>query len=227
MRAASNQRSPIVLAQSAVPTILLSSATAITATGAITGLTALPYTPSGVVQVFVDLSGIGGVKGLYYARFSSTSACQLYTDAAGTITPTGLTAGAYAGLTGEQVLASILVPAGSMGPNGSLRVDAMFNCTNDANVKVVNVKANSTTVASTTLTTYGGVRKFQRWANRGAQNAQIVQQYGPADAGYTAGQVAYTTIDTSQNVTLTLTANLANAADFISLESYLIEVIPG
>lgn len=218
---------PYVLAQSAVPTILLSSATAITATGAITGLTALPYTPSGVVQVFMDLSGIGGVKGLYYARFSSTTACQLYTDPAGSIQPSGITAGAYAGLTGEQVLASILLPAGSMGPNGSTRFDVHFTYANSANNKTVYIRANGTSLAQTTLTTTAWIKKATRWVNRGAQNVNMSTLFGAPEGGLTSGGLNYTTIDTSQNVTFTLTANLANAADYAMVEAYLIEVIPG
>jgi len=48
---------PRILAQGAGPIILLSSATNISATGAITGLTALPYTPSGVVRVYLPHGG--------------------------------------------------------------------------------------------------------------------------------------------------------------------------
>lgn len=90
----------------AAPIILLGAATNITATGAITGLTALPYTPSGVVQVYC-YAQTGLAAGLYYAIFSSTTACQLYLDAAGTITPTGITAGAFAGGTTLATLLTI------------------------------------------------------------------------------------------------------------------------
>lgn len=141
--------SPFVLTQSAVQVILSSSATAISATGAVSGATAisatvavsgetaLPYVPSGVVQVFMFLASIGGENRLYYARYSSATAFQLYLDAAGTITPTGLAAGAYAGGTSEVTLVEVTIPGGAMGANGSIQIDKQTSCSSTANVKTL------------------------------------------------------------------------------------------
>ena len=143
---------PYILAQSAVPTILLSSATSISATGAISGLTALPYVPAGVVKVYC-FAQAGLAAGLYYARFSSTTACQIFTDAAGTVTPTGITAGAYAGGTTEVVLSALIVPGGQMGPSGSVRTSERWTHIGNTNVKTMKLFFGGVSLSSETVST--------------------------------------------------------------------------
>ena len=217
---------PYVQAQSAVPVILLSSATAITATGAITGLTALPYQPSGVVQVYC-FAQTGLTAGLYYATFSSTTACQLYTNAAGTVTPTGITPGAYTGGTTAATLATISVPGGAMGANGALRLTAAHSVPANTNVKTPAWAFAGTTVgtiAVTGATVYGGaMAPFVR--NRNSQSVQVVVPVGGNNTSLAASSVL--AIDTSAAQSATFTGTLAVATDFLILEGYTVEVLPG
>lgn len=221
---------PYILAQSAVPTILLSSATAITATGAISGLTALPYTPSGVVRVYC-FAQAGLAAGLYYARFSSLTSCQLYTDAAGTVTPTGITAGAYTGGTGLAVLTSITVPGGALGPNGRVRIEGELAGAATTNAKTarcifagIPISVHQFSSSSVTASRFSG-----RVTNRGSSALNYYVQTFLANqadgiAGLTAAQL---TVDTANEQGIAITGQLSVATDFIILEAISIEILPG
>jgi len=219
---------PRILAQGAGPIILLSSATNISATGAITGLTALPYTPSGVVRVYV-FAQAGLVAGLYYATFSSATACQLYTDAAATITPTGITAGAYTSNTTEAVLVSSTVAGGSMGANGMLRVETLQSHANSASAKNIILRLGGSLCGSygPTATASGGLRLSVR--NRGSQAAQVMaftsigsgaDWVTPRTSGVTT-----TAVNTALDQALTINGQLVSTADYMILEGYTIEVL--
>lgn len=223
-------RVPTILAQSAKPIFLLSSATNISATGAITGLTALPYDPTslGVVQVFM-FAVTGLVAGLYYARFSSTTACQLYLDAAGTVTPNGITPGAYAGGTTEVTLSTITVPGGSMGPNGALWISALWHGPNNANTKNGRYVFAGGWNGLVAMTTAVGLRADGYLRNAGAQNVQIDPgNTVNASFGATGTAPVLRAVDTSVNQNITFTGQLVNsAADYLILAGYTIEVLPG
>ena len=216
-----------------VPTVLLSSATNITATGAITGLTALPYVPSDVVFVYC-FAQTGLLEGLYYARFSSTTACQLYTDAAGTITPTGITAGAYVGGTTEAILASLTIPGGSMGANGMIRAQSSWGCSNSANTKTARTRLDGTLFGQISVTTSASFSMMNGIKNRGNPAIQFQASSGSGGPANTLGGApsssnnnAQTTIDTTVDTTLTFRGQLAVATDFMILEACTIEILAG
>jgi hypothetical protein len=206
--------------------ILLSAATNISATGAITGLTALPFTPAGTVQVYC-FAQTGLVAGLYYAVFSSTMACQLYMDAAATITPTGITAGAYTSNTTAAILASFTVGGGAIGPNGLLEIYADFGRPNSANSILTNITYSTDNSGQTGLptasATFGG-RATYRLRNLGAVNRNIRAHESGANPGYsnTFTQLA---VDTSVDQTATIQATLSNTADFLFLAGYNVEIV--
>jgi len=230
---AAGANSPRILYQMGVPTVLLSSATNITATGAITGLTALPYVPSDVVFVYC-FAQTGLLEGLYYARFSSTTACQLYTDAAGTITLTGITAGAYVGGTAEAILTSITIPGGSMGANGMIRAQSSWGCSNSANTKTARTRLDGTLFASVGQTTVASFSMMNGIKNRGNPAIQFQASSGSGGPSTTLGGApssssnnAQTAIDTTVDTTLTFRGQLAVATDFLVLETCTIEILAG
>ena len=230
---AAGANSPRILYQRGVPTVLLSSATNITATGAITGLTALPYVPSDVVFVYC-FAQTGLLEGLYYARFSSTTACQLYTDVDGTITPTGITAGAYVGGTAEVILASLIIPGGSMGANGMIRAQSSWGCSNSANNKIARTRLDGVLFgqqAQTTVASFGMMNGIKNRGNPAIQFQPASGSGGPASSlgsnSSSASNNAQTTIDTSVDTTLTFRGKLDVATDFLVLETCTIEILAG
>ena len=215
---------PYILAQTGVPTILLSSATNISTTGAITGLTTLPYVPSNVVKVRC-FGQTGLAAGLYFAIFSSTTACQLYTDVAGTITPTGITAGAYVGGTSEVTLDTVTIPANSMGINGRIRAEIMWGFNSSAVNKTFSsyISASNLLVSFQQYTTLTFTRNLAEFANRGAANLNMVSPY----TNYGATQFpTFSTVNTAVNQPYTFRGQLTLASDFIILHNYSLQVLP-
>jgi hypothetical protein len=109
-----------------------------------------------------------------------------------------------------------------------VRLTANLSHTNNANVKTARVRQGGiggTAYASPTLTSQARTHLPVTIYNRNSQSAQI----GGTNPGNTAGfgqstsaQVT-STVDTSTPQTIVITGELANAADTITLESYLLE----
>ena len=226
---------PRILAQSAVPVIVLPSCTFADTTGAFNTLaTAVPFdpTPLGVVQVFMYASAGIPAAGLYYARFSSATAGQLYTDALGIVKPSGLTAGAYAGGTAAGTLVSAVMPGGSMGPNGTLRISTVFSAAGAGGTKTQRYTLGGTLVDSFGAITSGSqiIHKQAHIHNRGLQSAQAASGSTSGNSSsYTlnAGTLIYTAIDTAQSQVVGIVGFMGAASDCLVLEQYLIEVFPG
>lgn len=205
------------LAQSGAPIILPSSG-ASNATGQITHTTALPYQPSGTVQVYLPAGVVVGdaAGGLYSAVYSSTTVCQLVGNPA-------TANGAYAQVTAAVTLASVVVPGGSIGANGALRVQPHWTQPNNANTKTGTVLFGGQTFSGLSNTTNVSDSREVRIRNRGALNVNVgfvhasAQSFGPI----------YRVLDTSVNQTLALQATLAAATDYMILEGYAVEVLPG
>lgn len=227
---------PVPLVNTAVPVVLLSSATNISATGAITGLTAIPYTPTGVVRVYC-FAQTGLTAGLYYATFSSTTACQLYElvssnpTTPGTTQPSGITPGAYTGGTTEVTLMSVTVPGGLLGTNGRLRAWPTYSAApNNANAKAIYGRLGGTQVNTFPVLTSGlANRGAGEVMNRGAANLQITSinsvahtAYGTAVASSTFGNAA---VNTASDQSYAVSMALAVATDTAILEACMVEVI--
>jgi hypothetical protein len=225
---------PYVLAQSGVPVVSLSSCTFDNTTGAFSSTaTALPFTPTalGVVQVYMYASAGIPQAGLYYARFSSTTAGQLYTDAQGTIRPTDLTAGAYAGGTAAGVLAECTVPGGVLGRNGALRITAVYN-----GAGATATKTQRFLLGGTIFDSYGalaaGTTFFQKLVvlrNRGVETEQVgTGSTGGNSGSFTpvTGTLQYVSIDTRVDQVLQLVGFKSSAADCLVLEQWSVEIMP-
>lgn len=131
------------------------------------------------------------------------------------------------GTVAETTLASITIPGGAMGPNGALRISLAFSVTNSANNKTFRAKLGGQTFL---LYTVGATNMFLAAPlirNRGAQNVQLVQNNANAGLGAASVAPANANVDTSVDQVLTITAQLASAAETITLEAYTVEVVAG
>jgi hypothetical protein len=141
----------------------------------------------------------------------------------------GAVSSAHTGDTAEAVLATIPVSAGAMGPNGILRVTLLWSYTNSASGKTKRVRlggSSGTILMQQTNTTSAAIRHHMLIQNRNAQNAQIAGQFTGA---FAASSVAHATatIDTSAAQDLVISGQLANAAETVTLESYVVELAYG
>jgi len=131
------------------------------------------------------------------------------------------------GTVAETALATIPVPAGAMGPNGRLRITALWNYTNSANNKTLRVRfggIGGTIYHSTVLTTTANFRAIIDIANRNATNSQVGAPNGLNSVGSTTGALVTGAIDTTLAQDIVITGTLASAGEAINLESYLVEL---
>ena len=213
------------LAQSATPCILLSNGSS-NATGQITS-TALPYTPSGVCNVYlpagvVTAGSAGTGAGLYPAIFSSSGICQIQ----GTGIVTANTS--FTQTTSQVALcAPIAIPAGFLGANGALQISALFEANNSANSKTPTASIGATMVwGAAALTTAPTIDSIKTIRNRGALNVQSVHPSFIAGAASGTNTVQ-TSIDFSVAQSLVFNGQLAvPASDYLIFDGYTIVAYP-
>lgn len=133
----------------------------------------------------------------------------------------------HTGTTSETTLATITLPAGSMGANGRIEIDALWSVTNSANTKNTRVRLGGTEIYRSTLTTSAALRHLTMAHNRNSQASQVAMDKFTANGtGASGNAVTTAAVDTSAEQTITLTAQLASAAETITLESYIVTVFP-
>jgi hypothetical protein len=170
--------------------------------------------PQGL-QGFTGPQGIRGIPGDTTTKVIAASAV----------------AASKTGNTTETALATIVIPQRAMGLNGRIRVTALWTVTGTAGTKTLRCRFGG--IAGTTYSQLvvaaspaGSMRTNTGIENRNAVNSQIG---GPADVGgfgVLGGAVVTSAIDTDAgNVDLALTAQLANAADTITLQAYVVELL--
>ena len=131
----------------------------------------------------------------------------------------------------ETALATVSIPAGSMGPNGRVIAVGYFSMTNSANTKTLRIRWNGisgSVMTSSGLTTSATWRTEGEVANRNATNSQVT---GPNNAAsvYNQTPTAITTasVDTTAAVDVVFTGALSNTGETITLEYYRVEVVYG
>lgn len=131
------------------------------------------------------------------------------------------------GSTSETTLATIIIPGGSMGPNGRCIVTALLTGTNNANAKTLKVKLAGNFYLNYSAASVATTRVRVEIANRNSQSSQVGGAVSIAGLGGSSGGALNTAVDTSANVTILITGQLASGADTITLESYSVEVVYG
>ena len=126
--------------------------------------------------------------------------------------------------TSENTLATITVPAGSMGLNGEIEVDIRVTYNSNANNKTFRCRwggGAGTVVWGPTRTTQLGSTTRIKITNRGAANSQVHSSINNNDASTADGNAGGTaSVNTAVETTIVITAQKANAGDTATLESY-------
>jgi len=133
-------------------------------------------------------------------------------------------ASSVTGTTSETTLASITIPGGMMGANGSLRITPFFSVTNSANNKTLKVKLGSTAFSSLAVTTSATTTLLVAVRNRGSASSQIAMSSTGVGISTIAPQSG--SVDTAVDQVLTITGQLASTGETITLEGYTVEVLP-
>ncbi len=136
---------------------------------------------------------------------------------------------AHTGSTAETTLATITVPANSMGPNGIVRLTVACSNNNSAGTKTLRARfsgAAGTLYLNLAATTTISLRLQAQIANRNATNSQVG---GSNSVPFGTSGVAHATsaVDTTAATTIVITGQLSVSGDNITLQSYLAELIYG
>lgn len=150
----------------------------------------------------------------------------LQTPSIGTLFGYQHTAVAHTGNTNETTLFSVVIPGGTLRPNGVLEVTTLFTLNTTANVKTIRVKFGGVTFLQLAQTTVPCWQQKLIIRNRNAENSQVAAAQSQIYSyGYSTDPVLTSTIDTSVDQTLTVSGQLAVATDTITLESVYAEVL--
>jgi hypothetical protein len=116
---------------------------------------------------------------------------------------------------------ALSIPGGTLGVNGALRLEASWAYSNSANNKTMSAACGAFTFQSSTQTTSTGLGVVSGFQNSGATGNQA-SMLSPGN-----GTVLWGAIDSTAAQTLALTAQLANATDYIVLAGASAELLPG
>jgi hypothetical protein len=133
----------------------------------------------------------------------------------------------HTGTTAETTLATIAIPANALGANGILRVTTLFSNNNSGGTKDLRIKFNGTTFWQAQTTTTLTNRGQAQIANRNATNSQVGGPNGTGGWASASGAVVTSAHDTTGALNVTITGQLSNGADTMTLESYVVEILQG
>ena len=241
---AQNLGTPYVIAKWGVPVILASSGS-MGDNGAVTGMTALPATYSGGAWLYLPAgaiaAGVPAAAGFYWFIGSSTTAGTVYNStfdglsvpALGTATAFSTTGpGAFTGVaTGEIVAATVTVPAGAMGANGSVYGD--FNLQNNtaAGNKSFIIEfsgASGTVFMNATASTASASRGWFNITNSGVTNVQEGSgQATTSSATWLGTHNVYAAVDTTAATTIAFSLTKATATNHATWQSGRVYVVYG
>jgi hypothetical protein len=135
------------------------------------------------------------------------------------------------GTTTETTLATYTLPANTLGANGILRITSFWSCNNTANNHTARVRFGGTLGTVYLTDNLNSRLNGQGITHIRANNATNSQKAFAGNnfvgSSFTSGTVAVTTssVDTTSNVDVVISGQLANSGDNMTLEGYTIELL--
>lgn len=129
----------------------------------------------------------------------------------------------------ETVLATINLPANTIGANGQGRIRTYWTNTNSANAKTLKIKfgttgISSTSISASSITTFGAEMITADIQNLNATNSQNTYSEGSRGTdGLVTTSFATSAIDTTVSENFYITGTLANTGELITLTGYSVE----
>lgn len=177
-----------------------------------------------------QLDALAALSGQTFGRSLLTTASAQAASVSIAAPWTVAQSGAPVSLTGsttKTTLATIAIPAGTIGPNGSVEIDVIFTGTSSANNKSLSIDFGGTTLWGAVVTTSPAIRATASIFNTNSASAQTALSTLSGTGAGGLGTVLTSTINTGSAVNITLTGTLANASETITLLHYLVRVTYG
>ena len=172
--------------------------------------------PLGQVICITDIGENGSLcrgNGTKWVRIHSIG----YYDLVATITLTGITS--------ETELATMTVKGGLMGAKGKLKIWPLLSMTNNANGKTIKLKMDGNIFYGNTRTNEAQLQFLSIVRNTNSQSVQKISSGITAGLGVSTGVVTSLTVDTSADFTISITGQLANSTDTLTLEGFFVEIV--
>ena len=189
------------------------------------------YTPGGTRSWTCSVSGIGNTA-TWIDDFAGLPALpiQVLAQSGSAIGPTTGTVASSV----DTELVRILLPANKLGPNGSLRITILHSHNNSGNMKQIKIKMGLVSDTATRSMVFGGQVTSSQSGNwiytlRARDATHQVSFPGGNGNIYTSSGAAavITTFDLRYDNYIYIDANLNAIGDWITLEGYTIELLPG
>ena len=183
------------------------------------------FSMAGDLTLGANLSTAGGAITLN-ASATTTATLPPGTSTLPAVVAASGTQVSHTGDTSEFTLATITLPANSMGANGTCRITCTVSYTGTAGTHQTKIKFGGTIYYDSTAIAGAGFvtgRIQVDVINKNATNSQAGSQGG----GFSANSLALVTsaVDTTSNVSILITTQLGNSADTGVLQGYTVEVI--
>ena len=129
----------------------------------------------------------------------------------------------------ETALATINLPANTIGANGQIRIRTYWTNTNSANAKTLKIRfgttgISSTSISSSSITTFGAEMITADTQNLNATNSQNTYSEGSRGTdGLVTTSFATSAIDTTVSENFYITGTLASSGELITLTGYSVE----
>lgn len=137
--------------------------------------------------------------------------------------------------TNENILASVTIPGGLMGPNGMLRITSMWSTATSVNTKTLRVRfggIGGTIFQSSVVTAIVSTQNMTIISNKNSATSQsgyVAAAAAPFGSLGLAGALVSSSVDTGSDTTVVLTVQKDTAAvlasDAATLERYQVELI--
>lgn len=128
------------------------------------------------------------------------------------------------GTTTETTLATVTIPAGLLGSNGKIIVYPLWTMTNSAGQKNFKLKLGGQPCYQVGLTTSAHSASLLLVRNFNSVSAQKTSSGLSAGLGVTTATISNTTVNTAIAQDLTITGQLANGTDTMTLEGFFVEI---
>lgn len=174
--------------------------------------------PLGQVICITDVGENGSLWRGNGTKWVKLNAFVLYSN----LTTTSLT-----GTTTETTLATIAIKGGVLGENGKIRFHILGTVTNNANNKIFRLKHGATSLWQVAYTTAVGITSQILFLNKNSESSQVTALFNSTTGSISSSTTAVTpsTINTSADFSLTITGQLANSADSISVTAIFAEIM--
>lgn len=126
--------------------------------------------------------------------------------------------------TSETTLLTINIPDGLIGISGKVKIYPLYSMTNNANNKSLRVKLGGSTAFSTVVSNSSQSSALVIIRNIGSESVQKSSTSVVSGLGNIGIALTTLAIDTSVATTITVTGQLANSADTMTLESLFLEI---